>query len=851
MLEQESPASLWYSLTGNLFKGSIGLILEILGIPASVWTINTLVIIASFPSILGLFLVIGLLVFYYTLHIAAELRREVGNSRSSFWFFYYKNAKKIITQPLTRKNLLRLSVLGLYSLLIVSFHPVLLMTIIIVHVGWDIKAMTKKTTIANKREALINHIRTYYQIKVRQTKKLKGGKIAVFKPIEIKTILGKKSVFKDLSDDIDKAKYFVAFQQRLRDQGIKIVPKIISHKEQGFITYYQGRYVALEKFIKGMQINWANATAKHFFNMGKLAARIRKATEGWDIKKYHTFKSRSKIAGDIKRDFEKLYEELTAKTELSGMEKMFLEKWHFIQAQLELFTANFLPIENQLPVSHIHNDIFGNCKVNKKGKIIGLIDFNFAMKDISILEFNNIVQGMRKLENEIIFSFENFSEVYKGYTQSYKLLDIEKKAILEVIRLRFLEDLWTIYCREKGKKLFLKNPSLTHQKAKEEFQALEQLNKETPRIKQLFASDFYQATKKNESKNTVGALGFMRHLKLNSLFKVGFYEGSVLGGMLVLVLLYAFAYMPYFLGISFVGLIWAHKYFGILERDEYNKYVSKAVDWWQATSAAFTAFGTSFLVPALIYPFIYYGIGNPVLIGLLGIGAVFASGLFHGGVNWRLEKGQAYYEQSYLRDKLYKYNEKTLMFGIGETAVKDISIKYGKGFKFEEEEVKGKIVYKLTLPHIYKFTENISVSSIPFYLQVYLHILYQSFEKKLEKCRQAKLIEYGYSWQEILQQHKAESYITKSSQPVKDARTSPKDKFIELVNTILSTTNQEDKEKLLDKLSKILKPELQKLLQIFGRKSSNKPIGKNTREKKFERRLKLLRQRLSIRGMGA
>ncbi len=287
------------------------------------------------------------------------------------------------------------------------------------------------------------------------------GKRMNHEPYVIKTRERGRLAFKFLFKDQERARYAVEFMQRLREFDLpvpELVPRldvtVSDDPKDVYIMEYRDAFYVLETFLsEGSEILREDATEEHFREVGKLAARIQNAVEGFEPRHMFSYKTRRVVFEKIKDGFSEMEKAMDSLAVVHGPENELvrdaLRRREQIRGLVEThldYTGRNFP-RSGLRFTHIHNDLhLGNLKFSKHGSISALFDFNLVQADHRIAEFNNLVFSITGY-GFAVFRPEMFRAVLAGYEQTLNvpLTPEEKVAIWESLRLRFIQEVTRVY----------------------------------------------------------------------------------------------------------------------------------------------------------------------------------------------------------------------------------------------------------------------------------------------------------------------------------------------------------------------------------------------------------------------
>ncbi|MDD5137103.1 MAG: phosphotransferase, partial [Candidatus Omnitrophica bacterium] len=205
--------------------------------------------------------------------------------------------------------------------------------------------------------------------------------------------------------------------------------------------------------MHGTAIRVKDATIHHIEEAARIAARINNALVGFSPEVDRRFKTREAIGAEVKSsitEYAGSLQQIPAK-DLDDVQKLILRNFEFFMQQTTIFETNYSQeLRASLSTSPIHNDLhLGNLLFNEEGKAAGVFDFGFAQTDRRVLEFNNMLMGRDTLKAGVPYSRDKLIAAIRAYQEMArkKLNEQEVRGIIEIIRLRFLEDIRTIYLK--------------------------------------------------------------------------------------------------------------------------------------------------------------------------------------------------------------------------------------------------------------------------------------------------------------------------------------------------------------------------------------------------------------------
>lgn len=276
---------------------------------------------------------------------------------------------------------------------------------------------------------------------------------------------------------LEKTRFAVEFMQRLLEAGLPVptlIPrtdlKNLKDPDDQYIVEHGNGFYLLETMLQtGEEILRENATEAHFYELGRLAARIQNGMEGFKPRHVFRYTTRKEVTEELAEKFSQwdgLMDQIASQYGQENERVRYIlghrkELQALIAGQLEFLKRN-LP-ENGLRETFVHNDLhFANTKFDKQPTVTALFDFNMSRVDHRVAEFNNLVFGM-KGQGFVDFEPKMFLATLKGYEDALQvpLTGQERVAIWEIMRLRLLETVFGGLLKEPAQKadnIFWKDP---------------------------------------------------------------------------------------------------------------------------------------------------------------------------------------------------------------------------------------------------------------------------------------------------------------------------------------------------------------------------------------------------------
>ncbi|MBC8473690.1 MAG: glycosyltransferase, partial [Candidatus Omnitrophica bacterium] len=284
------------------------------------------------------------------------------------------------------------------------------------------------------------------------TEELAGGIGSKYKPLRI-TSSQATMVLRRIDKPLEQIRFITSVMNRLRNKGLP-VPKLykkLTGEEKGaddYIVKNEAGYWILEEYMeKGHVVRVKDAQPKHLKQISGLAARINNALNNFTPEGEKYYKSREEIFVDVEKgliEFNDSLEQLPIQ-DLTAEQKLFMSNFDFFMKQAEIFRSNYTEeLRSKLIPSIIHNDLHcGNVKFDGDGKLVAVLDFHVVQSDLRIVEFNNLILGRDTMAAPIPYSQDKLILMLETYQESVerKLSSEEIGAIIEVLRLRFLEEI--------------------------------------------------------------------------------------------------------------------------------------------------------------------------------------------------------------------------------------------------------------------------------------------------------------------------------------------------------------------------------------------------------------------------
>ncbi|MBU4312745.1 MAG: phosphotransferase, partial [Candidatus Omnitrophica bacterium] len=292
--------------------------------------------------------------------------------------------------------------------------------------------------------------------KIESARDLEGNVVNENNPVLVR-LDTEKVVLRKFQYTKSQIRFIVSVMNKLKAEGIP-VPRLYRRAEtkssgaDSYIAEYRGEYYILEEFIDaGEHVPLKDVTNDHFRAIARLAAKINNVLAGFQPEGAKQYTSRRAIAKNIRTSFIefKEYVEAMSVTNRQEAHSLFLEHFDLLIEQLDVFDAGYNPRAQKTSV--VHGDMHPvNTKFDKNGRIVGLVDFDFTITDHRVVEFNNLVMGKNVTDRP--YSRTKLLAIVSAYNSAVneKLDDEEIRAVIQIIRLRFLEGMKNRYVKENG-----------------------------------------------------------------------------------------------------------------------------------------------------------------------------------------------------------------------------------------------------------------------------------------------------------------------------------------------------------------------------------------------------------------
>ncbi len=318
------------------------------------------------------------------------------------------------------------------------------------------KTQKNGTNFTEDEERVVKHVLEMFRIRdFSSLQKLLDGHGSQFRPVRFQVSSGKSYVLRQEKKSIAEMRFIVSVMNRLAALDFP-VPKLLSKttdpKTDDYFIQYNGAFYLVEEFLQnGTTVRTANLNKQQFIEMGALAARINNALEGFQPDGEKFYRTREQIYEDLKREFIAFYKETDdSKYGDQNLIKAFRSNYTFFIDQLEKFRKEY--DQSKLRSGIIFADLHaGNLKFDESGKIVGLVDFDFVETDKRIVEFNNMVLGNDDPRAIGPYAYEKLQAMLISYNKEAKvhLSEDEVRAVVEVLRLRLLEDIFQHFIENK------------------------------------------------------------------------------------------------------------------------------------------------------------------------------------------------------------------------------------------------------------------------------------------------------------------------------------------------------------------------------------------------------------------
>lgn len=286
-------------------------------------------------------------------------------------------------------------------------------------------------------------------------RQMHNGTGSKHKPVFIETP-SRKVILRRGGTAQEELRYIVSVTNRLHEYGLpvaRLYPRI-DGDYQGADRYFveRGRsFYRAEAFIdRGQNISVEDADMEHFEAMGRLAARINNSMEGFVPEGSRSWKNRLEILDDLEEALRGYMDEVLmmppAQRQLE--QRVFIDHFAFFMHQAEIARRQYQG--NGSASIPIHNDLHPeNVKFDETGEIVGLFDFCISQSDERVVEINNLVLGHNAAATPVFYDGEKLFRVVAAYDAAAhnKFSADELRTIIEVIRIRFLETVYTRFVR--------------------------------------------------------------------------------------------------------------------------------------------------------------------------------------------------------------------------------------------------------------------------------------------------------------------------------------------------------------------------------------------------------------------
>lgn len=272
--------------------------------------------------------------------------------------------------------------------------------------------------------------------------------------------------------EIDKKQYAIksVTENELRAKAIHETHVVLSkailpfkiptlYKDNLFKTS-KGQYFIIEEALQDDTFLKYELKKKHFKQIGIAAGLIHNALTEHKFSNIYTWLEKEKLMPT-----ENELEEIT--DDLNNQDLRLNSVIQFMKEQRNIFLNNFSQdVKDRLIKSNIHNDLLvkstqsqGNIFFDDKDNISTVFDFDSSRHDYRIVEFMNMFSGNVSYSHPYLTMQEQLTYLIQGYQSSVKkpLSLTEVKAIIEIIRNRFLEEIYKNHLAKKGIKTLLTN----------------------------------------------------------------------------------------------------------------------------------------------------------------------------------------------------------------------------------------------------------------------------------------------------------------------------------------------------------------------------------------------------------
>ncbi|MFA5391687.1 MAG: radical SAM protein, partial [Candidatus Omnitrophota bacterium] len=303
----------------------------------------------------------------------------------------------------------------------------------------------------------VRDVLTFFGIRqVYSINELEGGIGSRYRPLLIRTDSG-EFVLRRINKTRDQARFIISFINRLKSAGL---PVPAMHKKAGvfgesamdyIVASADAQYVLEEFLIQGRSVRTKNINERNYRSMAALAANINNAMENFTPEGEKTYKSRSEIIAFIMQEMARFKGQAERFERNDPDVESFFSIYPFILMQNEIFVRRFEAARAMgLRKAPVYNDLHaGNVKFNDQDVVVALFDFDFAMTDDRVIEFNNLILGRDDLTIPLPYNYSKMKAIIRTYNEfaHIRLSEGEIRAIIEILRLRFMEDLYGRFVR--------------------------------------------------------------------------------------------------------------------------------------------------------------------------------------------------------------------------------------------------------------------------------------------------------------------------------------------------------------------------------------------------------------------
>lgn len=286
-------------------------------------------------------------------------------------------------------------------------------------------------------------------------RQMHNGTGSKHKPVLIETS-SRKVILRRGGAAQEELRYIVSVTNRLHEYGLpvaRLYPRIDSD-DQGADRYFVERdssFYRAEEFVeRGKNISVQDATLIHFEAMGRLAARINNSMEGFVPEGSRLWKKRLEILDDLEGALRGYMDEvlMVPQAQRHPEQQAFVDHFMFFMGQAEIARRRYQG--NGSAIVPIHNDLHPeNVKFDDMGEVVGLFDFCISQSDERIVEINNLVLGHNAAATPVFYDGEKLFRVVAAYDgAAHRKFSVDEiRNIVEVIRIRFLEIIYTRFVR--------------------------------------------------------------------------------------------------------------------------------------------------------------------------------------------------------------------------------------------------------------------------------------------------------------------------------------------------------------------------------------------------------------------